>query len=361
MISTTRFFLLICLAISVYLLYNVFRPFLIDITLSIILAIVTFPIFKLFLKWFRNRRAIASLMSCLVILLLFIIPLFFTILVFIEKAVDTYQIVNTQLQTGEYDEYLRSDYLLETLSGIMEDIPYIDEAGLESLEFDLKEQISAAISSIGSFLISLSTRLASNLGILILDFILIIFTLFFIYKDGEKLLRYFLHLSPLSSTDENKLVDKFTSASKSIMMGVVLTPLIHGIVLGGGFAIAGISPFFWGIIITISSVIPLVGNGIVWVPYSIFLMITGEIGYGLFLLIYCLAFSILIDNVVRPYLVRGKSDYSPILIFFSILGGIAFFGVSGLILGPIILIITVTFLDIYEMEYREHLNKMDDV
>jgi predicted PurR-regulated permease PerM len=105
------------------------------------------------------------------------------------------------------------------------------------------------------------------------------------------------------------------------------------------------------------ALLPYVGTALVWVPIGIYLLAVGQVWQGIFLLLWGLLVISTIDNLLRPFLMKGKTEVHPIFIFFSILGGIALFGFWGIIFGPLIIAVAVTLLDIYEEEFKEVLER----
>jgi predicted PurR-regulated permease PerM len=105
------------------------------------------------------------------------------------------------------------------------------------------------------------------------------------------------------------------------------------------------------------SLLPYFGSGLVWFPVSIYLLVTGQIWQGIFLMAWGMALVGTIDNLIRAYLIKGKAQVHPIFVIFSILGGIILFGFWGIVFGPLFISLAVTILHIYEMEYESVLEK----
>jgi predicted PurR-regulated permease PerM len=135
----------------------------------------------------------------------------------------------------------------------------------------------------------------------------------------------------------------FASVTTSVVIAIV-----QGIICGGGFAIVGLgSPIFWGVMMGFLSLLPVVGAWPVWIPAAIWLFSTGHPGRAVLLIIICGALGGTIDNILRPVLLGGRASLNGLLVFISVLGGIAVFGVLGVILGPIVVATAVGILDVY--------------
>lgn len=345
-----QWFMAVLFVAAFYFGYRIVEPFLIIVILAIIMVSVTHPIYRKLEKWLKGKKALASLFTCLLVTAGILLPLFLMTLVLAGQSLSAYQFISEKLSSGALEQYN-----LETLKAfITKYAPFLE---IESL--NLNEELSGLFKNISSWLVQSTASMLSNIGIFISNFFLMIFTLFFLYKDGDKFLALLTHLSPLPLSVEQRIFEKFKAVSKSIFMGVFLTALLQGVVGGIAFLIAGISPFFWGGLLALSSIVPLVGTALVWLPVGIVLFLTGSTGMALFLMIWCLIFGLLIDNGIKPLLIKGKTDMHPLVIFFSILGGIQFWGILGIILGPLAISFLLLLLDIYEQYYRPLLSKMD--
>jgi len=145
---------------------------------------------------------------------------------------------------------------------------------------------------------------------------------------------------------------------KAIVLGVFLTSIIQGFIGGIGFAIAGISnPVFWGSAMAFFSLVPMVGTAVIWVPTAIILLILGNWGLALFIFLWGFFAVGTVDNFVRPYLIGGKAHTYPLMTFLVVLGGVLTMGLKGVIIGPIVLMVLMSFLHIYEAEYGKVLKK----
>jgi len=135
----------------------------------------------------------------------------------------------------------------------------------------------------------------------------------------------------------------FASVTTSLVIAIV-----QGIICGGAFAIVGLgSPIFWGVVMGFLSLLPIVGAWPVWIPAAIWLFSTGHAGRAIVLVLLCGALGAMIDNILRPVLLGGRASLNGLLVFISVLGGIAMFGVLGVVLGPIIVATAVGILDVY--------------
>jgi predicted PurR-regulated permease PerM len=223
----------------------------------------------------------------------------------------------------------------------------------------IRTELLKTAAGLGQNVVGLSASLAAGITGFIAKLLLMLFVLFFVLRDYERMFAFFHHAVPLSRSQEDVLLEEIMNVSKSSLLGTFLTALCQGI--AGGFALwlAGFPGLFWGSIMAFASLIPIVGTALIWLPAAIYLIVTGSWGWGLFLILWGVLVVGSIDNFLRPMLMHGSSSMNTVIIFFSLLGGIAAFGLMGLLYGPIIFTITLVLYRLYEQEFKDFLNLQD--
>ena len=177
------------------------------------------------------------------------------------------------------------------------------------------------------------------------------FTLFYLFKDGKNVVDKIKRVLPLNMQDQRRVFQRINETTYAIIYGSLLVAAIQGVVGGVGYFFFGIpSPIIWGIFTAIFALIPVVGTAIVWVPLAIILLIQGFPMQGVGLLLYGVFIIGSMDNILRPFIVGKKAKIHPVLVLLGVLGGLAVFGFIGFVIGPLILAIFMTFLEIYENE-----------
>ncbi len=185
---------------------------------------------------------------------------------------------------------------------------------------------------------------------IVISFFLMIFVMYYFFRDGPKILGYLLELSPLHPEHEKLLIQRIKGVTKSAVLGTVLTAIVQGVLAMIAFAIVGIPWFFWGVVLGFASLIPVVGTALVWVPCCLFLLATGSPWAALGLAVWCIVVVGFSDNLLRPMLMQGDTGMSSIIAFFAILGGIQCFGLIGVIYGPLIFGLAAMLLYIFKLE-----------
>lgn len=181
--------------------------------------------------------------------------------------------------------------------------------------------------------------------------------LFFLVRDGRSMLRGLRSLSPLSDQEEDRILEHVSQAARAVVVGNLLTALSQGVVGGVGLAIVGLPGLFLGALMGLASLVPVVGTGLVSIPSIIWLAGVGQWVSAIVLGVWVVLLVGPIDNYLRPFFMRGAGAQSTFFVFIAIIGGLAHFGVSGLVFGPLILALVVALLDIYRTEFVSEAGK----
>ncbi|MFH1522576.1 MAG: AI-2E family transporter [Patescibacteria group bacterium] len=340
----SKAFLLLIIIFVVYACYLIFRPFLTEILAATIIVSIFYSTYELLVKKLWGRRNLAALVMCILVALLVIIPLANFIVYAAQKSVEAYSEITTKVNTDNL--------------GIIMDSRALDKVNLMGFDSEsIRGFIIDIAKKLKDWLVSGGTNLIKGTTNFIISLVIIIFTTFFFFVDGKKMIEKLMYWTPLSNKYDKKIFQKFRDVSHSIMLSTFVTAAAQGIIGAIGFLIVGMPAFFAGVAMAFLSLLPFVGAAIIWLPVGVYLLVTGSIWQGIFLLIWGGAVVSTTDNVLRAYIIKGKAQVHPIFIIFSVLGGIALFGFWGIIFGPLIISLAVTILHIYELEYGDVLEK----
>jgi predicted PurR-regulated permease PerM len=186
--------------------------------------------------------------------------------------------------------------------------------------------------------------------------------MFYFLFMGDVLLGKILYFLPLRDADEQLLLRRFTSVARATIKGTLIIGLLQGSICGLAFAFAGINgSVFWGTVMAAASIIPAFGTALVWVPALVILLLIGDFSGALILALLCGAVAGNLDNLVRPRLVGKDTEMHDLFVLFGTLGGIAMFGILGIIIGPIIAALFITIWEIYGTVFRDYLPDMNMV
>ncbi|SCY76524.1 AI-2E family transporter [Desulfoluna spongiiphila] len=357
-----HYFLFLLIIVVLVGCYNIIRPYLHTIILAMILAVIFTPVNKKLEHLLKGRKNTAAAFSCILLTLVVVLPVLFMLLAIIQQGIDSFDAIYTWVESGKY-QALSSHPLVTRLvswgQGVLPDIErFFPDFNVQALRFD--EAILNVTRTIGKALLNQGGNLAGGLTSFVGKFFLMLFAFFFFVRDEEVIFDSLLHLIPLSSSQESRIIDKIKTVSKSALLGTFVTALAQGLAGGIAFWITGLPALFWGIAMAFASLVPLVGTALIWIPAAIFLLISGHWGYAIFMTVWSVVVVGMIDNIVRPLFMQGAADMSTLLIFFAILGGINYFGLIGLLYGPIIFGLAMVLLYIYSIEFDEFLNQQDN-
>jgi predicted PurR-regulated permease PerM len=220
-------------------------------------------------------------------------------------------------------------------------------------DWDITQPIRQGAERIAGFIAANFAGLLKNLTTFFVDLFIVIFSLFFMFRDGESIVRGVKHLIPF---DESIQTDMLTESRDlifaSVAVGLVIACL-QGLLGGLAFTIGGIpSAVFWGVMMAFFSLVPVVGSALIWVPAALWLGFSGHWGKGITILVICGAVAGTADNIIRPLLLRNRTHLNELLLFIGVLGGLEAFGLLGLVAGPTIVAAAMGVFRVY-MDRRD--------
>lgn len=336
--------LLISVVAISLLFFLMIRGFLMAILMAGIFSALARPLFLRFKRWFRGRAGLASLATLVVIILGILIPLGALLGIVAAQAIKVGESATPWIQKQLSEP--------TALAELLEKLPFYEQ--LEPFREQILLKAGEFIGLASQFLITgLSSATVMTITFLFQLFIFL-YTMYFFLIDGDKLLDKILYYFPLEDREEKRMLGKFTSVTRATLKGTAVIGVLQGGMAGLAFAVVGIpSAVFWGTIMVVLSVIPGIGTGLIWIPASIILAAMGHTVKALGLALFCGLVVGSCDNLLRPRLVGKDTQLPELLIFFSTLGGILFFGVLGFILGPIIAALFVTLWEIYGEVFQD--------
>lgn len=338
-------FFLAILGFSVYLSYKVFAPFIHSFILACVFSALSYPIYQFFLAK-MSRKTWAALSVLVLITIVVAIPVTFFIAGLVPQAVSSVKQLNQWL-AGQHLSELISTHIDPVLAWVDVHIPEFDVQS-----FDIKATMMKVSSKVGENLVRYGYFIMGNIANMAMHFVLILCIMFYLLINGERVLRRVMYLSPLRPHQTAVVIERMRRTSKAVFGGGLALATLQGIVGGIGLAIVGVPALFWGTVMAFAALVPVVGTGLVWVPAVIFLFLTGETGYAIFLLVWCAGIVCSLDTFLRPFLLRDGVKVPVVFLFLSILGGVQAFGMLGLLYGPMILALLAVMLTIYGEEYH---------
>jgi predicted PurR-regulated permease PerM len=342
------FFLIILLVSAIALGYSVAKPFLNTIIVSVVLTAIFYPITNRISNRLGNRHGLAAFLTVCIIVFAVIIPAVIFFFGLIGQGIDSVTAINEWIRTTDFSSLLSSERYDKYLKWFETTFPFIEVSTR-----DIQTKVLEISRTFGQTMLTSGTWLAGNMASLVVHFLIMIFLVFTFLKDGNSFFSKLRYLSPLKVEQEDFILDSLRKVSKSVLFGSLFIAVLQGVVGGIGLAIAGIPALFWGTMMSFTSLIPVVGTGLIWVPASAYLAIIGKFKMAVFLLLWCGVIVTGIDTVLRPVIVREASRVSTVYVFLAILGGINAFGPLGILYGPLVLTFLMVMLHIYGQEFQD--------
>ena len=327
----TPFFIILIVGVLTLMVF-VLLPYLSALFLALILSIMFRPVFQ-YINARLRRPGAASLITVLIVLLVIILPLIlFSVLVFNEAY---------GLYTNGTFEFSNSDSFLGRVNLRIEN--FFSKIS-PRVTFDLQLLTERVF---GWFVNNLSNFFSGFVDAVIGLFIATL-GLFYLFRDGGRVIKRLMYLSPLSDKYDEEIFEKIENAINSVVRGSLVVAIIQGFLSGIGFLIFGVpNAILWASVATLTSLIPTVGTSVVLIPSILYLFFAGHTLSALGLLLWGAIAVGLVDNFLGPHFIERGIKIHPFLILLSVIGGITFFGPIGFIAGPVILSLLFALLDIY--------------
>lgn len=345
-----RVFLLVVLAVSFYLAYLILFPFIDTLILAIILASIFNPLQVYLESRLKGQKNLAALVIVIIITFAIAIPVFLFTSTLVSQGLDTVNKTNEWLRAGKLQQLIQDPRINVYLAKLHERFPF-----LEINKTNIVNDLLYLSRNIGQFLLGKVASMLSNAASLVAQFFVMIFIAFYLVRDGREMVRGIRHYTPLRPEQEDRIINGIRVVAKSVLLGTFLTGVCQGLVGGIALQILGFPGLFWGTMMAFASFIPILGGYLVWIPIAIYLVLLGQINSAVFLAVWSIVLGGIIDNFLRPFLMKGKSKMSPFYIFLAILGGVEYFGLKGILYGPLILSFAMIMLVICGAEYKEEL------
>lgn len=344
------FFFLILFLLSVGF-YHVMRPLLADVFLALILVILFNRPFKFILAKLKNRRSLSASLTLVTAILTIVIPLFFVGFMLTQEVTSNYRFLKEEWPK------LQEEFSEENIQAFVDEYPILEQT-IGTVDFDiLGEKINEFLGVATEYSVTLVQQTFTGVTMMIVHVFVILFLMYFMLLDGKVLLKRLQYLIPLDDEDENELLANVKRVTDAVVINTFMLGAIEGIFGGVLFALLGIpSPFFWGFIMAILAVIPLVGTNSVMVPMGIIQLVLGNYTAGLIILILGSGLVLVNQNLVRPRLDGNKSGMHTAIIFIGTLGGLMWMGIIGFLAGPLI---TGLFLTIWSQFGKKYQGRLE--
>jgi predicted PurR-regulated permease PerM len=322
----------IATAVLAYLAFLVVQPFLGPLGWAAVMAIVFQPVHARLAQ--RLTPSGAAIATTLIIAAVVVVPLAFVANAFVNEAVDAARSIQDAVTRGEFAR------IESGVRRFLGRLPLQNGPDLTSVVVDATRRSAVALGAV-------SGSVVRNVVGFVFDLVLVLFASFFFLRDGPKIVRIVRDVIPLDDAAADRLLSETADLIDISIRSSIFVAGMQGLLGGCAFAAVGIrAPVFWGVVMAFFCLLPL-GAWLIWLPAAIGLAVGGHPGKGLVLAVLGFGVVSSVDNVMRPMLLSGRTRMNGLLVFISLLGGVAAFGAIGLILGPVVMATSLTILTLY--------------
>lgn len=339
---------LLALLIS-YLMFVVLSPFFIPIFWAAVLVILFYPYYLWLLKKTGGRQSLASIIACTSIALFIIVPL---------------AVIGTMMAGELLNLYNWAEGYLKEMSTRAHKSPAFIYPFLEKYiggfvnvqSLDLRAIAATVIREVAGYAGESVTGFVKSFAEFFVNLFLAFFSMYFLFKDGDKLFNIVKDLIPITDHHKDMIIAKNRGVIYATIYGGIMVGVVQALLGGLAFWFLGIpAALVLGFVMFFATFLPSVGSSLVWGPIAVYLFLKGDIFGGTILAIWGVFVIGLVDNILRPYIIGGKTNLHPLLLFFSIFGAVNMFGLIGIIAGPLILSIGQAVIEFYH-EYVKSRN-----
>ncbi|MEI0594201.1 AI-2E family transporter [Brachyspira pilosicoli] len=348
-----QIFFITFIFLSIFIMYQLLKPFGMVIFFALVFYVVLSPLFKKAIgksygkedKISMIKRHTLALLFSLTSLIIFLVPTSLLLYTIIVQLIDISNIGIKYFMNLDFNSILNNDRLRELLSMLPVEI-----SAAEILR-RIQDSLLSNLTSVSSYLTQNVAGILKGTGKFVSSFIFMMFSLFFFFVDGEYLKAQVSSLIPIEQKYLDRLFKQASNGIRGIIFGNLFTGIFQGICAFIVYSIFGVSnSLTFALLTIIASFMPIIGTTIIWIPLGVLFIINGEILRAIIFLVVSWFFITIPDNFVRPLLLGNRIELHPLFIFFAILGGVLFFGLSGIILGPLTFILFFEIMRMYNEE-----------
>ena len=322
------------LLLLIYLVFRIYEPFLAALGWAAILVIFFYPMHARLARKFSATKA--AVISTLAVTILLIVPAILVTTLFVREAVS----ISRGVQHSIVEQHAPT--VANKWAWIARRVPGLDPNA------NVADMVEQGVQKEAGYLAERLGTILRNIAAFIFDLFVMIFAMFYFFRDGDQIIRGVRSILPFDAEHRDTMMRQSRDLISASVMTSLIIAAIQGILGGLGFAIVKLpTPLFWGVAMAFFSLVPVVGSGLIFVPASLWLGFTGHWGRAILLLAICAGVSTVVDNVLRPLLLGGRTELSALVIFISVVGGVGLFGMLGLVLGPILVAMAASVLAVY--------------
>ena len=327
--------------------YRVMAPFFVPIAWSVILVVTIQPL-NARLNQRLQKPGLSALIMTVLVFFVILAPLTYLGVALVGEATNLYNKVQQSVSSDSFQWIdIRQHPFVKDLAQKLDGV-------IDISQWDLKNAVAGIFKTISGYVVSNTAKFLTNVGVAIFQFVLILLTIYYLFRDGNRLMEQVRDSIPLPEERSHEILSHLTNVVRATIYGGLVVAAVQGALGGLIFWILGIpSPVFWGTIMGFLSLFPFLGAFVVYIPAAIVLAFSGAYIKAIILISFGTIVVSQIDNFLRPWLISGRTHLHPLLMLFSILGGIQVFGFLGLVLGPVVAAVFIGVFDLYRQSLHE--------
>jgi len=325
---------------AIWLMFGMIKPFVDAIIIAALFAIITNPLYHRLLVLLHGRESLAALLISLLLTILIVIPSFFMVWQLIQETTAVFQALVKWTGTDTFQEFMKKPIVVRLSTATNRYLVEIQKLTGESAaqNVHINQMVTDVITAVARQVLGHATYIAQHAISVLGNFLLMIVAFFFMIRDQQEVRRAVFSLLPFTRGHEDEICEEVVKITRSTLLGSFLTAIAQAVGAAVGFWFSGVPVLFGAVATAFASFIPVIGTGVVWLPATLYLLFTNKFGSAIFLSIWWLIVVVFIlDQVLRPILMSGQTRMNTPLVFLSILGGIHFFGLLGVLYGPLVL------------------------
>ncbi|HUX36215.1 MAG TPA: AI-2E family transporter [Candidatus Paceibacterota bacterium] len=318
--------------------FFILLPFLVPLSIAATLAVLFHRFHERLTHFIGGYRGLAALLTVIIAALIIILPILLIGTVVLREALSFPAWLSGGGAEGINSAFVSAEKQISN---------YLPGS---SINFNLSEYINLGANWLAQNMGAVFAGVAERTVGFFFSLVILLIAFFYFLKDGKNFIKAIAELSPLPDKNDYEILNKIETTIVSVVRGSLFVSLIQGIASFTGFSIFGIyNPALLGGIAAVTSLIPGIGVALVMVPSLIYLFAIGATSHGIGLLIWWIVMIVLIDNMASPMLIRRGTKIHPLMILLSVIGGLAYFGPIGLLLGPVVLSLLFAMIEIYKL------------
>ena len=348
-----RYAILGLLVVISLALFPMIKMFIVPVILAATFTTLFYPLYRVLLRVCRGNRPLGALLACIVLILCFVIPVYVVVHVVVLQLMQFYQSAEPALR--EIIARGEENMVFQRLKSL----PMLARFDFDSVN------VAAVVGDAIKTLLATSSKFINKTSVgffeLVATILVMVFTMFYFFMDGERIVKRLKYLSPIRDDYEDLIIARFLLISRATVFGTVVIAITQGTIGAIALLIFGVKSWLlWGVIMIFLALIPMVGAWPVLISTGLIQIFSGHLWQGVGIIAISMGVVSTIDNIIRPRLVGQGAKLHDLVIFFSSLGGIVTFGPMGVIVGPVIAALFFAVLDIYSTEFEQQLTESNE-